>query len=179
MNWGTEGSGKRISSRLRTECRARCRVPPHHPVITTWATTQNQSLDWLRHPGPPQIHLFIRERERESTQAGVGQMERERISGRLLSDCRAQCGAWAHYQSQSKESVTWLTEPPRCPSSLLGSLGTFCHWVVSSFTFTCLLMVFSPTSLLHRRNYGTSPKCLEMVHDRRISELCMVIWGRP
>ena len=51
---GTEGEGKRILSRLHTQCRAQS----HNPEIMTWAEIKSLPLNWLNHPGAS-IPLFL------------------------------------------------------------------------------------------------------------------------
>lgn len=84
-------------------------------------------------------HLFIYSRERKW---GSHNREREReFSSRFTTECGAHSWAcshntWGHYLGQDQESVTQLTETPRCPqiSVLLWpvSLGYDFHMCFSS-----------------------------------------------
>lgn len=48
-----ECEGKRILSRLHTECRAPCKAWSQDPETMTWTKTKSQLLNQLHHPGTP------------------------------------------------------------------------------------------------------------------------------
>ena len=90
----------------------------HNPEIMTWAEIKSQTLNWLSHPGAPQLtfkkdlFIYLRERERESEGRGRG-----REISRLYTRHWAGCGAQSRdpgimtLSLNQELALNWLSHP--------------------------------------------------------------------